>query len=80
MATGLTNVANPLVSCLRLCDRIWTQLSTAKHNEKDCVSLKALAVSIRSFLKPLDFEQLSEAGQHAIGEDFRLKYKTHVTA
>ena len=74
MATGLTSVASPLVSCLHLCDGIWSQLSTAKHNEKECVSLKALTVSIRSFLKPLEFEQLSEAGQHAIGKHFLLAH------
>jgi hypothetical protein len=63
-----TSVASPLVSCLHLCDGIWSQLSTAKHNEKECVSLKALASSIRNFVKPLEYDDLSDAGKHAVGE------------
>jgi hypothetical protein len=74
MAAGVPGVTvlSPLAGCLQLCDGIFSQLAAAKHNEKDCVSLRAMTVSIRNFLKPLEYEQLSEAGQHAIGKTYTM--------
>jgi len=51
----------------KLCVSIFKLLEEAKHNKKECGSLKRLVETIRAFLQSLEAEAVSNAGKEALG-------------
>jgi hypothetical protein len=58
---------DPVGVTIKLCASIIGLLEHAKHNKKECKSLKHLVETIRAFLQGLQAEAISHAGKEALG-------------